>query len=296
VSIRHLLAGSIGVALIALSPSQAAHLAQQPVFRMSTALVRVDVLVTDGGRRVAGLTAQDFELEDNGVRQEIQLAATAEGVNVVLVLDTSRSVAGRRLADLKRATHSLLTTLGRGDTASLLTFNEQISLRLDAERDAAHVERAMERVNTGGRTALYDALYCGLSLVAQDTGRSLIVLFSDGGDTASFLSRDAVMASVQRSKATIYVVGVKNIERVREGPLRVIADDGGGNLLWAEDDSHLPSAFASVFDEFRSRYLLAYLPTDVKRDDGWHRITVRLKGKPGKVKARPGYFATPDPA
>jgi VWFA-related protein len=285
----------MGVALVALSPSLAAYLAQQPVFRANTDLVRVDVLVTDGGRRVAGLTAQDFELEDNGVRQEIQVAATAEGVKVVLVLDTSQSVAGRRLEYLKRAIHSSLTTLGGGDTASLLTFNEQLSLRLDAERDAANIERAMERVNAGGRTALYDALYCGLSLVAQDTGRSLIVLFSDGGDNASFLFRDAVMASVQRSKATIYVVGVKNTELVREGQLQVIADDGGGNMLWAEDDSHLPSVFASVFDEFRSRYLLTYMPTGVKRDDGWHRITVRLKGKPGKVKARPGYFATPEP-
>ena len=268
--------------------------AQQPTFRVNVDLVRVDALVTERGRPVAGLTAADFELKDNDVPQDIQLATLTGTVQVVLALDTSRSVGGRRLDYLKRASRSLLNALAPRDAISVLTFNQRVVLRANAEHDRVAVERAIDSLDAGGRTALCDAVYAGLSLVAPDTGRSLLLLFSDGGDNASFLSRDAVMASVKHSMATIYTVGVRGGERgmVWPGLLWDLADSGGGSLLWADDDSRLPAVFMTVLNEFRSRYLLSYTPTGVKRDDGWHKITVTLKTRPGKVKARPGYFAT----
>jgi VWFA-related protein len=277
--------------------SQLVHGQQQALFRVNTDLVRVDVLVTDRGRPVAGLTAADFDVRDNGVPQKIQLAATAENVKVVLVLDNSGSVRGQRLEYLKRATRSVLAALGTGEVASLITFNEQVALRLEAEHDTDKIEAAVERLSGGGATAACDALYSGLSLVAQDAGRSLLLLFSDGGDNSSFLSRDDVIATVRRSMATVYVVGAKGSGAGMSSPalLQQVADTGGGNVLWAEDDSHLPSVFTRVLDEFRSRYLITYSPTGVRRDDGWHKIAVTLKNKPGRVKVRPGYFATPLP-
>ena len=166
---------------------------------------------------------------------------------------------------------------------------------LDAERDADRIEAGVDRLSGGGATAFCDALYSGLSLVAQDTGRCLLLLFSDGGDNASFLFRDDVVASVRRSMATVYVVGTKTTGAGMSNPalLQQVADIGGGNVLWAEDDSHLPALFAHVLDEFRARYLVTYTPTGVRRDDGWHKISVALKSKSGKVKTRPGYFAGP---
>ena len=70
-----------------------------------------------------------------------------------------------------------------------------------------------------------------------------------------------------------------------------IAEESGGTLLRAEADRKLPGVFVGILNEFRMRYLLTYMPAGVKRGDGWHRISVKVKAKPGHVTARPGYFA-----
>lgn len=110
----------------------------------------------------------------------------------------------------------------------------------------------------------------------------------------SFLPRDAAITSIRRSTATVYVVGVARSERASSdvGLLQEVADSSGGNLVWAEDDSRLLTVFTRVFDEYRTRYLLTYSPSGVRRDDGWHKIDVTLKAKRGKIKVRPGYFAS----
>ena len=98
-------------------------LLQQPSFRSSTLGVRVDVLVTEGRKPVAGLGASDFEVRDNGVLQSIQLVDVADvPLNVVLALDTSASTSGARLADLMSASQALLDGLTTADRAALATF------------------------------------------------------------------------------------------------------------------------------------------------------------------------------
>jgi VWFA-related protein len=145
---------------------------------------------------------------------------------------------------------------------------------------------------------MWDALFAGLSFAASDTGRSLVLLFTDGLDNASWLTEKQVTESLKRAESVVYVVypaveGTGTLLLQARDRLRKVADQSGGSLLEAEWSERLSQQFAAIVTEFRSRYLLLYEPAGVGRDDGWHRVEVRVKGRSANVQVRPGYYATP---
>ncbi len=289
-----------------------------PVFRTAVDLVRVDALVTEGGRPVRGLSASDFEILDNGVPQRVTLATTAGNVAIALVLDTSGSVKGEKLRDLIRASQALVGMLRTDDEASLVTFSDRLSLQAGPVRDSAVVAKALVGASASGRTAMWDALFTGVSMVARDTGRALVLLFTDGFENCSWLTQDQVMQSLSRSDVVVYVVKTRPAAERQtravlstagraagelqaraalqkaDGALQMIASQSGGSVFEAASAGRLRDQFVGVLNEFRARYLLTYVATGVRRDDGWHALAVRLKNGKGKVvQARPGYYALP---
>jgi len=271
-----------------------------PVFRTGVDLVRVDALVVEGGRPVRGLTASDFEILDNGIPQRVMLATTAGDVAIALVLDTSGSVKGEKLRDLIRASQALVGMLQPNDEASLLTFSDRVSLQAGSVRDPAVVAKALVEARASGRTAMWDALFAGMSFVAGDSGRALVLLFTDGFENSSWLPEEQVMQSLKRSDVVVYVVKAKPAEGELQAratienagrALETIASQSGGSVFQAESGGRLREQFVGVLNEFRARYLLTYEATGVRRDDGWHTLTVRLKRGKGRVQARPGYYA-----
>jgi len=168
-------------------------LAQQPpVFSTRVELVYVDVFVTKKSAPVTGLESTDFRLEDNGVRQEVELLDRAVvPTTAILVLDTSASVEGGHLVHLKEAARTLLSNMAPRDEAALVTFNEKVQLRQDSTRDVRLVAAALDRVRPRGGTALIDAVYMALKR-RWGTGRPIIVLFTDGQDSASWLENEDV--------------------------------------------------------------------------------------------------------
>lgn len=282
-------AALVACAGVLLGPRAAA---QKPQFRTGVELVVVDALVTDRGRLVEGLKAEDFDLRDEGVPQQVGLLTTAGNVNLILALDTSGSLAGEKRRNLKNASHALIAALRPGDTGSLLSFSRPIELLAAAERDPAIIDRALDSVSAGGRTALLDALYTALAVSSSDMPRSLVILFSDGGENASWLQADSVFDSLRHASVVVYTVAAPSeLDPRGTALLTRIADESGGTLLHAEADRKLSGVFVGILNEFRLRYLLTYTPSGVKPGDGWHRISVKLKDKPGRVTARPGYFA-----
>jgi VWFA-related protein len=283
---------SIAGALVLLVPHAAA---QKPQFRTGVDLVVVDALVTDHGKPVEGLTAEDFDLRDEGVPQQINLATTAGNVNVVLALDTSESLAGENLEHLKAASHALIGALRPGDTASLLSFSRAIGLLASAERNPAVIDRALDSVSAAGRTSLLDALYTSIAVSSSNVARSLVILFSDGAENASWLEQDDVMDSLRHASVVVYTVAAPNeLDARGTGMLTQIAEVSGGTVLHAGADRKLGSVFVNILNEFRLRYLLTYTPAGVQ-PAGWHRISVKLKGKSGRITARPGYFGRSAP-
>jgi VWFA-related protein len=193
-------------------------LAQQPpVFPTQVEFVYVDVLVTRKDAPVTGLASADFRLEDNGVGQQVELLDhTLVPTTVVLVLDGSASVAGADLVHLKDAARALLSGLGERDEAALVTFDEKVQLRQDATRDVLSVAAALDRIRPRGGTALIDALYLSLK-TRWGTGRPVIVLFTDGRDSASWLDNEDAVQAARECSALLHVVGTE-AARARSAP------------------------------------------------------------------------------
>ena len=168
----------------------------------------LDVFVTDGNRPVVGLTASDFELRDNGARRAVELVAVESlHLTTFLVLDTSGSVAGEKLLRLQAAGRALLGGLRADDEASLVTFDQEVKVRVPPTSDRPRLERAVSGILPGGATALYDALYAG-TLLASGRGRSLLVLFTDGEDNLSWLDAAQVRRVLLESNVLVQAVGI----------------------------------------------------------------------------------------
>jgi VWFA-related protein len=263
--------------------------AQQPTFSSRVDAVRVDVLVTDRGQVVRGLRPQDFELRDEGVLQEVDFVSLEKlSLNVILGLDISESVSGERLDHLRRAGDALLQRLAGDDRAALLTFSHVVRLRRELTGDFARIRQSLADVEPSGQTALVDGTSGAIALAGSDVGRSLLLVFSDGVDTASFLSPEVVLASARRSDVVAYGVTIRS--RIRPTFLKELGELTGGGIFEIESTRDLSQTFLRILEEFRQRYLLSFSPRGVS-PTGWHRLAVRVKGRRVTVNARAGYQA-----
>ena len=263
--------------------------AQQPTFSGRVEVVRLDVLVTDGARTVRGLTVADFDVTDNGVAQTVDLVGFEEiPLNVVLALDTSSSVTGQRLDDLRQAGSAVLSALKRDDQTALITFNAAVSREAALTGDVARVMAALAGVKPEGPTSLIDATYAAITVADADLGRGLLIVFSDGLDTASWLTEQMVIDAARRSDVVVYAVSAAP----RAAPfLRNVTEDTGGRLYEIGSTRDLRRVFLAALEEFRQRYLISYTPRGVA-SEGWHRVEVKVKNRHVTVRARPGYLAT----
>ena len=262
---------------------------QTPTFSSKVEVVRVDVLVTDDGKPLRGLKAADFEVFDNGVRQTVDLVSFEQlPLNVVFTFDLSSSIFGERLDNLREASRTVLDGLKAGDQAALVMFNTAVLVGPGLTASAGLVQSAIDRAQPAGDTSLVDASFAGMMVAESDAGRGLVIVFSDGLDTSSWLSPKAVLDVAKRSDAVVYAVSAGLASRAEF--LRDLTDQTGGRLFKIESTRSLSDVFLTVLDEFRQRYLLSFSPAGVSHE-GWHELTVRVKGRRAVVKARPGYLA-----
>ncbi len=268
----------IGALLLAAAVTQPAPI----VFETSAEVVLLDAFVTRGGEPVSGLQAEDFEVLEGGERCEVQLVSPGEvPLAALLVLDTSRSVAGAKLSHLQRAVDAFVSGLAPHDQSLLLTFSQALQLRapLSADRDA--IRRALAGVVAGGRTSVYDAMLASLLMAPRLPGRPVVIVFTDGEDTSSWVGPESALRAARESETLVYAVGAG---------ARLLADLAtitGGRCI-ADEGSDLQASFVGVLHELRTRYLLRVSPGNSR--PGWHEIKVRLRRGEADVRARQGYW------
>jgi VWFA-related protein len=293
-----------GIALLVLAQAP-------PVFRTGVEAVYVDVSVTKKDAPVLGLTADDFVLTDNGVRQHVEIVDRESApTTAILVLDVSTSVEGERLARLRSAARAFLRGMAERDAAALVTFNAKIQLRQGPTTDRSAVAAALDHAEALGNTAVIDALYVCLKK-RWGGGRPLVVLFTDGQDTASWLENDAVLQAARESSALLYVVGTEasgfRFERPPTvgGPRLVTSESGyiyllqraadtTGGAYWSASYGQLEDAFLEVLEAANARYVLSYEPEGVARE-GRHRLKVSVKRRGLEVRARREYVVPSSP-
>jgi len=295
------------------------------VFRTTRDVVRVDVLVTEGNRPVAGLTAADFEILDNGMAQTVDQVSIEEvPFSALLALDVSESMAGAPLNDLKAAADSAVGALRATDRAAIMTFADQVREAAGWLPSGPALTSAIDHLRAIGSTALFDAAFAALTLRDPEPGRrALVLFFSDGDDTASWLPGAAALDRAGRTDAVVYTVslGADRDRAARDrrtgsamaGPgvarlalrsgitlspnapivdpspfLPELAQRTGGESITVASSNKLRETFERIVREFGSRYLLTYTPRDVNTP-GWHRVEVKVKAPRLSVKARRGY-------
>jgi Ca-activated chloride channel family protein len=281
------------------------------VFRVAVDGVAVDVLVTRDKRPVAGLTTADFTLRDNGVEQRIESVMLEDvPITLLLALDTSASMQGKLLEQLKAAAKAAAGALRPIDRVGLLVFNNGVRLLVAPPAEASALAAHLDTLEAHGDTSVFDATFAALTIRERAPGRTLVLVFSDGDDTSSWLDPRDVIATAQRSDVVVHAVALDNsygtgmaalnrLEVARrlfpEEPhlfgsayLWHLVQDTGGALHEATADG-LRDAFVRVVNEFRSRYVLTYVPEGVA-PRGWHGIEVDVKSRRAKVTARRGYL------
>jgi Ca-activated chloride channel family protein len=247
------------------------------------------------------LTSDNFVVTDNGVPQALDSVSLDNvPLSLMLVLDTSGSLAGERLTHLIDALNGLVKSLRAEDAATLMTFSEPIRLAVKTTRDRAPLIAALAGLTADGSTSVNDAIFLALQLRPADASESrpVLLLFSDGRDTSSWLGSQHVIEATRRSGMLVHVVelvadewmGARGTEVRPSSFLGTLADTGGGRRWFAKSSRDLRELFGKALNELRARYLLTYSPSGVSRE-GWHDVKVTLKNARGEVTARPGYFA-----
>ncbi len=259
---------------------------QTPVFGARQEVVRLDVLVTDRGRPVLDLKASDFTVLDNGVVQHVDYISFDElALNVVLNFDVSGSMTGPRLDDLRSAGRAVLDQLRAGDRAAVVSFTEAVALKSELTTELAPLKAALDATQAGGETSIVDASLAGLVAAASNTGRSLMLAFSDGVDTSSFLRPASVIDTARRTDVVVFGVSAG---KLRTPFLKDLADMTGGDIVEVQSTRELRSTLVRILNEYRQRYLIAYSPAGVA-PSGWHTVKVAVAKSGATIKARQGY-------
>ena len=283
-------------AALVLASSFAAD-AQTPTFRARVDLVRLDVSVRRSDRPVVGLRADDFVLTDNGRPQRIESASLESmPLSVLLVLDTSGSMAGPRFGNLISGAKDVLKNLRPGDHAALLTFSSHIRQGVELTEDLVRVDQALDELSPQGGTSLRDAVYASLKVPLAPGSRGVALVFSDGVDTLSWLTPDQIVTSVKAIDLVIYGVELTDAPRgalvfpSRGEQILVPITEATGGRRWVTDRSaRIGPLLLEALTDMRARYLLTYYPASPVTP-GWHELKVTLKSGRGDILTRPGYL------
>ena len=293
----------LGLLLAAALPVQPQ---EPPSFSAAIEAVYIDAFVTDGTRPVTGLAADDFELRDNGRRQPVELVAVDTlPLTTFVVLDTSGSVKGRRLVQLQAAVRALVNGLPPAEAAALLTFDDEVRLLVPRTTERQRLAEAAAAIRPGGGTSLFDALYAA-TLLASGRERALLVLFTDGEDTMSWLEAAQVRRVLEESNVLVQAVTVVEGEDPRTRPdwrtnapesrqaalLRQLAELTGGRVWPAASPDAITDAFLGILEAMKTRYLLRFEPP-AGRYEGRHLLEVKLARRRGRVHYRRTYVVRP---
>jgi len=290
-----------------LAAAGAGLLAQQrPAFRAGVEIVSLTVTVTDpAGRYVTGLDAPDFEIYEDGVRQDVAyFNRTNLPIALSLLLDTSASMEGR-IGTAQEAAVGFARRLRPEDLGGLIDFDSRVQVAQPFTSDAARLEEAIRKTTAGGSTSLYNAIYIALKELKKVRARSeeelhrqAVVVLSDGEDTSSLVSYDEVLDLAKRSDTAIYTIGLRDPDEEKtkgfkeaEFVLRDLAQQTGARSFFPERVEDLAGVYDRIAEELASQYAVGYVSKNNKRDGAWRRIVVRVSRPEATARAKQGYFA-----
>lgn len=268
-------------------------------FRTTIDTVQVSVTVTDAnGRLITGLSRDDFEVFEDGTPQPITVF-TDERVPISLgvLLDSSDSMRGQRIADARGAVDRFVSTLLEpGDEAFIAAFNHKPRFVSAWTQPPAVLSGRLDELFPSGATALYDALVTSAPLFGRRShSRAALIVISDGVDTASDVSLRRASEIVRRFEPLVYAIAIDSdrsspAARVNPEALREITATSGGYTEVVRTSADLGPATERIANELNKQYTLGYVPSRPP-DGSWRAIRVRVRNGDYFTRARRGYFS-----
>lgn len=275
-------------------------LAQQGTFRGGTSIVPILATVLDGdGRLVPDLVQDDFTVLDNGKPQNLVFFQNdVQPFTVVVTMDFSASMTAH-LDLLKAAAEQFILRMLPEDRGQVGAFSDKIMFSGRFTNDRDDLILSLQDLQYGNPTRLYDAIDASIDLLDEADGRRVVLVFTDGEDTASRRNFNDVLTKARQNEIMVYVIGLQSeffngarMVRSRPSPaLRRLADETGGGYFELKRTSELAPTFTRVAQELHSLYALGFTPTSF--DGKEHRLEVRVKQRM-TVRARKSYIASAD--
>ena len=256
--------------------------------------VQVTVTVMDGPTRyVRGLPMSAFHVFENGQPQKISsFANTNVPLELIAAVDISGSM-GPVMPKLKKAVREFLAAVPTGEQVTLLGFNDTVFTFSRRATNPADRVKAVDRLAPWGSTALYDVILRSIGMLGRQTGRKVLVVFTDGEDQGSHATIADVERGLQGSDVTLYMIGQgRGVTQDRlKTVMERLSKPTGGRALFSENIDALRGTFAELLDELSNQYLLGYAPEEPHSGETWRSIKVEVDGH-SDVRARQGYRPT----
>jgi Ca-activated chloride channel family protein len=282
--------------------------AQQPAvqdqrgrIRSEVSLVSVLSSVLDKDSRPAlGLTPDQFEVYEQGVRQKIEIfePETKQPLDLILMIDSSLSEAKELEFEAEAASRFIRKIVRPGDRLALFEFADTVAQIAPFSSDVPTLQAALKRIVPGAGTSLYDAVYLGAQTLARNPSgrRRVIVLVTDAGETTSRADFETARRAALRADALLYTIVVRAVKSeggrntAGEHALETIADSTGGAIYFPNGSAELGDMFDRIDQELRMQYRLAYYPDPHPPVGTYRTIEVRVKCE-CKVRSRKAYYS-----
>jgi Ca-activated chloride channel family protein len=275
--------------------------------KLSASLVTVITSVTDmTGNQVNDLKQSDFELYEDDSAQDIA-GFYREGqlpLRLIFLFDTSSSIRHRFEFEQRAAAQFFRQVLRPGDQAAIMSVSSDPRLELQFTANVDRLVNTLAGLKVEGATALYNALIEAAHYIRPAEGRHVIVVLSDGTDTASASTLAQALTEVQKADAVIYGVhstGIAPSANVQdlagEFALKAMCEDTGGRAFFPpiyeeqrRESRDLDEIYRRVAAEVRAQFVLTYYPKNPPRANVFRNIRVAVKRPGVQVRARRGYY------
>jgi VWFA-related protein len=251
--------------------------------------------VTDAqGRLVPNLERSQFSILDNGKPQEITFFENeVRPFTAVVILDFSFSMTAN-LERLKQATEQFLLRMLPEDRAQVGAFSDKIQFSGEFTSDRDDLIAALDDLQFGNPTRLYDAIDASIDLLDEVEGRKVVLAFTDGDDTASRRGMGSVLDKAKDKEVMIYAIGLESVffnQRTRpDRGLRKLADETGCGYFELKKADELGPTFTRVVQELHSLYSLGFSPPAL--DGKEHKLEVKTSQAGTTARARKSYIAS----
>jgi Ca-activated chloride channel family protein len=297
-------------------------------FSVSVNLVKVPISIfNEKGQMITDLRKEDMRVwEDQSLQQIRSFGIDSMPVSVVMLLDTSTSGKKER-NKIRDAAREFTRSLSPGDRVSLITFDDQVRLLLDWTEDMNKVRKKLGKLESGLRTALYDAMYLAADEQLKDIeGRKAIILLTDCLNNQSLVGFQEASLKIVQSQASLYVVSktalvrrdAKKERRVimlndiykklfgedenyidqffnrKETEMADLVDKTGGRCFFPEDYDQIKDNYSEIAREMKTKYFLTYVSNQDLPPDSFHEISIEYLKPFSKINYRKGYYYLPE--